>query len=149
MRRSSNTSEVVTTLPAPPAVVPVVNTLPTNNVVTPITIVPQPSSNPIVAPSVNSVVTPARPVARERCAPMRGRRGRGGGRGAPSFEAAEMRREIDGGCRPSGDPLAQTFLLEPGMFGESKICYITSLDLFFSAKDANMGTIVELSLIHI
>ena len=144
MRRSSNTSEVVTTLPAPPAVVPVVNTLPTNNVVTPITIVPQPSSNPIVAPSVNSVVTPARPVARERCAPMRGRRGRGGGRGAPSFEAAEMRREIDGGCRPSGDPLAQTFLLEPGMFGESKIGYITSLDLFFSAKDANMGTIVEI-----
>ena len=147
MRRSSNTSEVVTTLPAPPAVVPVINAVPNTApqiIFRPITIVPQPNTNPIIAPSVNSVVTPARPVARERCAPMRGRRGRGGGRGMAGLEGADFRREIDGGCRPSGDPLAQTFLLEPGMFGESKVGYLTSLDLFFSAKDANMGTLVEI-----
>ena len=117
MRRSSNTSEVVTVLPAPPAVVPVVNTAPLLPIVfRPITVIPQPNTNPIIAPSTNSVVTPARPVANERCAPMRGRRGRGGGRmnrGA-DLSGADMRREIDGGCRPSGDPLAQTFLLEPG-----------------------------------
>ena len=49
-----------------------------------------------------------------------------------------------GGFGHNGDPLAQTFMLNPSSFDGEASGYITSLDLFFSSKDARMGCTVEL-----
>ena len=45
---------------------------------------------------------------------------------------------------PYGDPLAQTFMLNPSSFDGEASGYLTSLDLFFSSKDARMGVTVEI-----
>ena len=99
---------------------------------------------PIVSPPADTdPVTPPRPGNDLPCVdtwdPRPWRRG-----GGASFLSLERNERNGGLCGRSGDPLAQTFLLQPSMFRGSKIGYLTSLDLYFSAKDPRLGTVVEI-----
>ena len=51
---------------------------------------------------------------------------------------------IDFQCDGYTDPLAQTFLIGKTIFGNSPVGYLTSIDIFFSSKDPNMGVTVQL-----
>ena len=95
-------------------------------------------------PDDTDPVTPPRPKNDLPCVDTWEPRPWGWGEGFRGGSNLE-RREINGGlCGRSGDPLAQTFLLQPNMFRGSKIGYLTSMDLFFSQKDPRLGTIVEI-----
>ena len=132
-RSSSNTSETVTTLPAPPAEEPIANNTPpvANNIT-----VPPESNNDITPPPANTGTGTGK-VTVENPIPVQF----GGSPGPfqPDPEFFEVMQELRG-----GDPLAQTFLLNPNSFGGEQTGYLTSLDLFFSNKDAKMGTTVEI-----
>ena len=51
---------------------------------------------------------------------------------------------VEGMFGRDGDPLAQTFMIDSSSFAGEPTGFLTSLDLFFSSKDANMGVVVEL-----
>ena len=135
-RSTANTSETVTVIDPPPAVVPVVNTPPTvaNNIT-----IPQVNNNPITPPGEGSVGVPARPVPALNFSVGWPINAIGEGLGSLDF-GFPLR-----GMSPFfGDPLAQTFMINAVNFGNEPSGFLTSLDLFFSSKDANMGVVVEL-----
>ena len=135
-RSTANTSETVTVIDPPPAVVPVVNTPPTvaNNIT-----IPQVNNNPITPPGTGTVGVPARPVPALNFSVGWPINAIGEGIGSLDF-GFPLR-----GMSPFfGDPLAQTFMINAVNFGNEPSGFLTSLDLFFSSKDANMGVVVEL-----
>ena len=138
-RRVIDTTEVVTIIDPPPGGNQFPNTVP-NNVPNTVPFPPNEGNTPgIRPPGSNNVGGPGRII---HDAPLfwpedfSGREGDlTGGLGAPGrggFPAAYS------------DPLAQSFLLNPSSFGGEVNGYLTSLDLFFSAKDARMGVTVQL-----
>ena len=131
-RSTSNTSETVTVIDPPPAETPVVNTPPTvaNNI-----IIPPANLNLIIAPGEGSVGVPARPALPNPFPRFVRRPG-------PFSGGRMLDRETF--TRFFGDPLAQTFMIDPSNFDFEPTGFLTSLDLFFSSKDANMGVVVEL-----
>ena len=116
-----------------------------NNVNTVTNTVPNNISNTIVIPGNNSGNTIGGP----------GGNTGGGGKGRIIHEQMipigwppredERRDGRDGGFGgiPYMDPLAQTFLLDPGSFDNETNGYLASMELFFASKDANMGVTVE------
>ena len=121
------------------------NTEPTGPVIPdPFDFFREPVETPIAPPPDDTdPVTPPRPPIDRPCVDTLD--ARPWKRSAGGEHLHMERREINGGlCNRSGDPLAQTFLLQPNMFRGSSVGYLTSLDLFFSAKDPRLGTIVEI-----
>ena len=105
---------------------------------------PEPIEVPISPPPADTdPVTPPRPPVDRPCVDTLD--ARPWKRSAGGEHLHMERREINGGlCNRSGDPLAQTFLLQPNMFRGSSVGYLTSLDIYFSAKDPRLGTVVEI-----
>ena len=121
------------------------NTAPTGPVVPdPIDFFREPVEVPIQAPPPdNDPVTPPRPPIDRPCVDTLD--ARPWKRSAGGEHLNMERREINGGlCNRSGDPLAQTFLLQPNMFRGSSVGYLSSLDIFFSKIDPRLGAVVEI-----
>ena len=140
-RRVIDTSEVVTIIDPPPGGNQFPNTVP-NNVPNTVPFPPNEGNTPgIRPPGSNNVGGPGRII---HDAPLfwpedfSGREGDLTGMGAVGAPGR-------GGFPAAyNDPLAQSFLLNPSSFGGEVNGYLTSLDLFFSAKDARMGVTVQL-----
>ena len=144
-RRIVDTREVVTILPPPPGgndfpnTIP--NTIPNTVIHPPISINIGGNTFPNTAPPVNvgsnTIGGPGRPIHEP-----------------PTFWPEDFSGRTEPGLEVGigimlptsvyNDPLAQSFVVQKANFDGEPSGYLTSLDLFFSAKDARVGVTVQL-----
>ena len=99
-------------------------------------------------PANTSPTTPARPVVANRCAEDFWAGPRWDNRDFPMGVNRLGRRGLAAcGC-PAIDPLAQSFLVETNAVNGADVAYLTSLNLYFAAKDPTQGVSVEIRTIE-
>jgi len=128
------TSQVVTTLPPPPQTNTVANTIPGtgNGDIIPVT-------NTGITNAAANTFWPGRPIVDFEVCPEFIT-----ARGDSRFTSLQGNTFDNFDDCVDDDPLCQTFMLSPSMFGGSQTGFLTSVDLYFDEKDPNQGVTIEL-----
>mgnify|MGYP003642430204 CR=1 FL=1 len=136
-RTSNNSTDIVTTIPAP--VITVNNTIITVNNIIPADATPVANTAvtpPIVEPVANTVVTPLpEPPLPEVDFVIPDMRMSGG----------DLWWSVDlSNLGIGSDPISQSFNITPGMTSGSAGCYLSSIDVYFKSKDPRTGVTIEI-----